>query len=117
MFPYISTLDTSYSPQLVSLLSQMATWQILQMQEPLEKLLRGTNATVTPVATDKPSGSETAAGGGIGKFTSDAVMRLKDYGKVAAWDLCVCCWGLGVDGLIWTAVYNCDVLVEGCIAF
>ncbi|KAF6255568.1 hypothetical protein COO60DRAFT_1661215 [Scenedesmus sp. NREL 46B-D3] len=38
MFPYISTLEANYSPELVGLLSQQATWQLLQLQEQLGHL-------------------------------------------------------------------------------
>jgi hypothetical protein len=44
-YPYISTGDANYSPELTGLLSQQATWQMLKLQPQLQQLLQGTNAT------------------------------------------------------------------------
>jgi hypothetical protein len=89
VFPYISTLDANYSPDLVGMLSQLATWQLLQLQQQLSSLLNGTNATLTRVATDSSSASGSAAGAGAGSSgktaTSDAVVRLSEFGKVLRW--------------------------------
>jgi hypothetical protein len=91
MFPYISTLDANYSPDLVGMLSQQATWQMLQLQQQLSSLLDGTNATLTRVATDSSSSSGGSAAGAaasssVGKATtSDAVVRLAGFGKVLGW--------------------------------
>jgi hypothetical protein len=89
MFPYISTLDANYSPELVGLLSQMSTWQMLQLQQQLGRLLMDTNAALTRVATDISSGSaagaSSPAGSGPSKSTSDGVVRLEKYGRMLGW--------------------------------
>lgn len=46
MFPYISTFDANYGPVLTGLLSQMATWQMLQLKPQLQQLLAGSGAAV-----------------------------------------------------------------------
>lgn len=46
MFPYISTFDANYGPELTGLLSQLATWQMLELKPQLQQLVEGTGATV-----------------------------------------------------------------------
>jgi hypothetical protein len=72
------------------MLSQQATWQMLQLQQQLSSLLDGTNATLTRVATDSSSSSSGSAAGApansVGNATtSDAVVRLAGFQKVLAW--------------------------------
>jgi hypothetical protein len=88
MFPYISTLDANYSPELVGMLSQQATWQLLQLQDQLTNLLTGTNATLKRVAADSSSASGSAVGTAAsspGKTTSDAVLKLAGFEAVMGW--------------------------------
>ncbi|GBF94754.1 hypothetical protein Rsub_07637 [Raphidocelis subcapitata] len=40
-FPYVSTFQADYSPELVTLLSQQATWQLLQARKDVEELMKG----------------------------------------------------------------------------
>lgn len=61
MFPYISTFDANYGPELTGLLSQMATWQMLELKPQLEQLLGPTGVTVLA----EPSNVMTSSGGGV----------------------------------------------------
>lgn len=47
MFPYISTFDANYGPELTGLLSQMATWQMLELKPQLQELVAGSGAVVS----------------------------------------------------------------------
>ena len=49
-FPYISTANPNYSPELTKLLSQQANWQVEQLAPQLQQLLKGTGITVTQAA-------------------------------------------------------------------
>lgn len=88
MFPYISTFDANYGPELTGLLSQMATWQMLQLQPQLEKLLAGSGAVVTEAKNvGVPTGGDTFSNIG-GSSTSFAAQSR------------VCCWGMILTGLL-----------------
>jgi hypothetical protein len=50
MFPYISTFDANYGPELTGLLSQMATWQMVTLRPQIQQLLVGTGAAVAEAA-------------------------------------------------------------------
>ena len=45
-FPFISTGQSNYSPELTKLLSHQANWQVLQLQQQLQQLLQGANVTL-----------------------------------------------------------------------
>jgi hypothetical protein len=49
-FPYISTANPNYSPELTKLLSQQANWQVEQLAPQLQQLLQRTGLTVTSAA-------------------------------------------------------------------
>ena len=40
-YPYISTFDANYDPELVSLLSQQASWQVRYSKEVLDEMTAG----------------------------------------------------------------------------
>eukprot|EP00879_Flechtneria_rotunda_P023516 GHRR01024878.1.p1 GENE.GHRR01024878.1~~GHRR01024878.1.p1 ORF type:complete len:572 (+),score=153.32 GHRR01024878.1:161-1876(+) len=63
-FPLISTGKADYSPGLVTLLSQMAAWQIAQLQPQIQQLL-GANATLQTVTPGNAS-QDAQAGGSSG---------------------------------------------------
>lgn len=65
-FPYINTFDANYHPELVGLLSQLGSWQMLQLRPQLTKLLAGTGVAV---ATPR----------NIGSATHDANLGHPDY--------------------------------------
>ena len=43
-YPYISTFDANYDPELVSLLSQQASWQVRYSREVLDEMASGPEA-------------------------------------------------------------------------
>jgi hypothetical protein len=73
MYPYISTFDANYSPELVGLLSQQASWQMLQLRPQLQQLVAGSSAAVAaPVNTgtttrDKEQGEPTKSRSAAGR--------------------------------------------------
>lgn len=83
MFPYISTFDANYSPELVGLLSQQATWQMLQLEPQLKKLVGGSKVTVSAprnvgtATTDENKGSPTKS--------SSAAQGLGSSARLAPW--------------------------------
>ncbi|GLI68926.1 hypothetical protein VaNZ11_013343, partial [Volvox africanus] len=57
-YPHISTFTTNYSPQLVTLLSQQATWTVLQAAPELLELLEMAGVSLpTPVPKNNTAGN------------------------------------------------------------
>lgn len=73
-YPYISTFNADYSPELVTLLSQQASWQIMDAKGLIDALLASPAAETAPAAAaasaaDAAGGKQPAAAAGAQKVT------------------------------------------------
>lgn len=84
-YPYISTFETDYPPILVELLSQQATWQMLQLKPQLDQLV-GSNVSSRAAAVaqqaaaqvqSQPPGAPGAGNGAAGQRITTATAMLQ----------------------------------------
>eukprot|EP00878_Enallax_costatus_P000930 GHUV01001060.1.p1 GENE.GHUV01001060.1~~GHUV01001060.1.p1 ORF type:complete len:719 (+),score=173.97 GHUV01001060.1:262-2418(+) len=92
MFPYISTFDANYGPEMTGLLSQMATWQMLELKPQLQQLVAGSGVVISEARN-------------VGTATPDKDIGKKPLqsssGQVAIWSGLLVWLGVAASMIMW----------------